>query len=171
MLQGRKDEATVLPSGERLEKFIDGVTVRSATTQFDERGELCEVYDPAWNVAPDPLVYVYTAMVRPGRIKGWVYHKAQKDRLFILSGFLKIVLYDIRQESPTFGMVNEIHLTERNRGLVVIPPFVVHAVQNVGSVEGVFINMPSAPYNHANPDKYRVDAASIPYSFDKGAGW
>lgn len=171
MLQGRKDKATVTATGERLEARIDGVTLRYATTQFDERGEVCEIYDPAWGVAPEPLVYVYTALIRPGRIKGWVYHKAQIDRMFVLSGFLKIVLYDMREGSPTCGMVNEFHLTERNRGLVVIPPFVVHAVQNVGMIDGAFVNMPSRPYDHANPDKYRVERADVPYSFDKGAGW
>ena len=171
MLQGRKDKATVKPSGERLDERIDGVQLRYATTHFDERGELCEIYDPAWGLMPDPLVYVYTAVIRPGKVKGWVYHKAQSDRMFVLSGFLKIVLYDPRQDSPTRGMVNEIHLTERNRGLVVIPPLVVHAVQNVGNIDGVFVNMLSRPYDHANPDKYRVAADDIPYSFDKGAGW
>ena len=171
MLQGRRDKATVKPSGERLDERIEGVELRQATTQFDERGELCEIYDPAWGVTSDPLVYVYTAVIRPGRIKGWVYHKAQLDRMFVLTGFLKIVLYDPREGSPTRGIVNEIHLTERNRGLVVIPPLVVHAVQNVGTIDGAFVNMPSRPYNHADPDKYRVDAADVPYSFDKGAGW
>ena len=171
MLKGRKDKASVTASGARLEERIAGVTVRLATTQFDERGEVCEIYDPAWGLLPDPLVYVYTSLIRPGRVKGWVYHERQFDRLFILSGFLKIVLYDIREESATRGMVNEIHLTERNRALIVIPPFVVHGVQNVGGIDGVFVNMPSRPYDHANPDKFRVERADVPYSFDKGSGW
>jgi dTDP-4-dehydrorhamnose 3,5-epimerase len=91
--------------------------------------------------------------------------------MFVLSGFLKVVLYDSRDGSSTRDLINEIHLTERNRGLLVIPPLVVHAVQNVGVGEATFVNMPSKPYNHADPDKYRVDKADIPYSFDKGLGW
>ena len=171
MLQARKDEATVTPAGERLETLIDGVSLRYATTHFDERGEVCEIYDPAWGLSSAPLVYVYAALIRPARIKGWVYHKEQIDRMFALSGFLRIVLYDPREGSPSRGMINEIHLTERNRGLVVIPPLVVHAVQNVGNIDAAFVNMPDRPYNHLNPDKYRVDKSSVPYDFDKGAGW
>lgn len=166
-----KDEATVTSSGERLEKFIDGVTIRPAVTQIDERGELCEIYSTAWGVMPDPVPYVYSAMLRPGRIKGWVFHKVQKDRLFALSGFMKVVLYDMREDSPTHGMVNELHFTERNRSLLVIPPNVAHAVQNIGTMDAYFINMPNIPYNHSDPDKYRVDKAVIPYDFNKGAGW
>jgi dTDP-4-dehydrorhamnose 3,5-epimerase len=171
VMEGRRDKASVTSSGERLQPLIDGVRVRYAKTQIDERGELCEIYDPSWALTPEPLVYVYTAVIRPGRIKGWVYHREQVDRMFVLSGFLKIVLYDVREKSNTRGMINEIHLTERNRGLLIIPALVIHAVQNVGSIDGAFINMPSCPYNHANPDKYRVDKANVPYDFDRGSGW
>jgi dTDP-4-dehydrorhamnose 3,5-epimerase len=110
-------------------------------------------------------------MVRPGRIKGWVYHTKQADRIYLITGFAKYVVWDSRPDSPTHGMVNEIYISERNRGLLRIPPFVVHAVQNIGSVDAVFVQMPTAPYNHANPDKYRVAPESVPYSFDKGIGW
>ncbi len=53
-------------------------------------------------------------------------------------------------------MVNEICITERNRLLVFIPRLVLHAVQNIGTTEAIFINVPTRPYNHANPDEYRV---------------
>jgi dTDP-4-dehydrorhamnose 3,5-epimerase len=166
-----KDSATVTSESKRIEKFIDGVSVRHAITHMDERGEIAEIFSKAWGFHPGPVDYVYTAMVRPGRVKGWVYHKEQSDRQFLLSGFVKYVLWDPRPESPTHGMINEICLSERNRGLLLIPPLVVHAVQNVGQVDAFFINMPTVPYQHGNPDKYRVAPESVPYSFDKGIGW
>ena len=168
-----KDAQTVDPAGKRVAKVISGVVVRDAITHEDERGDLTEIYDPRWGVMDAPLVYVYQTTIRPGRIKGWVYHKVQVDRLFVSAGSLKIVLYDMRQDSPTHGLVNEIFASERNRKLITIPPLVLHAVENVGSCEAVFINMPTRPYNHADPDKYRVplNSADIPYSFDKGRGW
>lgn len=166
-----KDSSTVTSTSQRIEKFIAGVIVRSATTHMDERGEVAEIFSTKWNFDPEPVDYVYTAMIRPGRVKGWVYHKRQADRQFLLSGFVKYVLWDPRPDSPTQGMVNEIYLSERNRGLLLIPPYVVHAVQNVGLVDAYFINLPTVPYNHADPDKYRVAPESVPYSFDKGIGW
>jgi len=68
-------------------------------------------------------------------------------------------------------MINEIFVGERARALVVIPAMVAHAVQNIGDKEATFINMPTRPYRHADPDKYRLSRAEIPYSFDKGSGW
>lgn len=173
MLEGKKDAQSVTPDGRRVTKLIAGVSVRQAITHEDERGELCEIYDPAWGVLDAPLVYVYQTSIRPGRVKGWVFHKLQMDRLFVSTGFLKIVLFDMREDSSTKGMINEIHLSERNRGLVVIPTNVAHAVQNVGDTEAMFVNMPTRPYNHADPDKYRIpmESGRFPYSFDRGLGW
>jgi dTDP-4-dehydrorhamnose 3,5-epimerase len=46
-----------------------------------------------------------------------------------------------------------------------IPAGVYHAVQNVGDREAAFVNLPSQPYQHDDPDKYRlpIDNDVIPY--------
>jgi dTDP-4-dehydrorhamnose 3,5-epimerase len=173
LITGKRDQQTVTPNGEKTCQAIAGVTIRMATTQIDERGEVCEIYNPAWGVMDAPLVYVYQAIVRPGKIKGWVYHELQEDRLFVSLGTLKIVLFDMRDHSPTVGRINEVHLSERNRGLLTVPRFVAHAVQNIGNCDALFINMPTRPFNHLDPDKIRIPLNSdkIPYKFDCGPGW
>src|SRR5687768_10985335 len=72
-----KDRQTVTPEGERLEPQIYGVEIRMVVTHADERGELCEIYNPEWAFAQGTLTYVYMATVRPRQIKGWVVHKIQ----------------------------------------------------------------------------------------------
>lgn len=173
MIKGTRDAQSVTPDGVRVAAHIAGVILRPATTQMDERGEICEIYNPAWGILPEPVVYVYQATLRPGKIRGWVYHREQDDRLFASLGHLKIVLFDMRDDSPTRGMINELHVGERNRALVVIPRLVAHAVQNIGTTEAVFVNLPTRAYNHTEPDKYRIplDSAQIPYAFDHGPGW
>lgn len=168
-----KDAQTITPDGEKLVEYIDGVIIRRATTVQDERGEICEVYDPRWGFAEFPLVYVYQAMLRPGKVKGWVVHRLQEDRMFLNLGILKVVLYDDRPESPTHKKINELFFGERDRALLVIPHGVYHAVQNVGTTDAYFTNMPSRPYDHENPDKYRLamDSGLIPYSFEERLGW
>ena len=162
-----KDPQTVTAEGRRVEPLIDGVRVRAATTIVDERGTVCELYDPAWGFTEEPLVFVYQITIRPGQVKGWVVHYEQDDRLFFSFGSSKVVLYDLRDESPTRGMVNELCFSEHNRSLLRIPRGVVHAVQNIGSVDAMYLNMPTRPYNHADPDKFRfpLDSPAIPYRF------
>ena len=46
------------------------------------------------------------------------------------------------------------------------------AVQNVGDVDALFVNLPTRPYRHENPDKYRLplDTDRIPFRLDERAG-
>jgi dTDP-4-dehydrorhamnose 3,5-epimerase len=163
-----QEPQTVTREGQRIAPRIAGVEVRDATTQIGELGETCEIYDPGWGLHPEPLVYVYLGTVRPRRVKGWALHRETDDRIFVAFGALRIVLFDPRDGSPTRGSVSEICLSDRHRGLVVIPRGVWHALENVGETEAVFVNMPTRPYRHEHPDKYNLPLENglIPYRFE-----
>lgn len=169
----KKDVQTVTPEGESVKPLIDGVRIHYAVTIPDERGTICEMYNPAWNFTDEPLVYVYQTTIRPGRIKGWVMHRNQDDRLFISYGTVQIALYDAREDSPTYKMLTVNYLGEERRGLIRIPRGVFHALKNVGETDVVFVNMPTRAYNHADPDKYRLPLENdvIPFRFDKEPRW
>ncbi|TMM03138.1 MAG: dTDP-4-dehydrorhamnose 3,5-epimerase, partial [Actinobacteria bacterium] len=114
------DAATKLPQtvtskGERVEPLIDGLRIRSATTHPDERGTVCEIYNPAWGLSDEPLVYVYQITIRPQQVKGFLLHRTYTDRLLFSFGTVKVVLYDDREGSPTRGMLNELHFGDHNR--------------------------------------------------------
>jgi dTDP-4-dehydrorhamnose 3,5-epimerase len=143
------------------------VVRRDAVTHPDERGTLTEIFNPTWDLSDEPLVYVYQVTIRPGQVKGFVLHKTYSDRLFFSQGTVKVVLYDDREESPTRGRVNELFFSEESRGHLVIPPNLWHAVQNVGSTDALFVNCPTKPYNHKDPDKWALpkDNDVVPYSF------
>jgi dTDP-4-dehydrorhamnose 3,5-epimerase len=49
--------------------------------------------------------------------------------------------------------------------LLRIPAGVYHFVRNIGDDEIVFVNLPSRPYDHEDPDKFRLpfDNSLIPY--------
>ncbi len=106
-------------------------------------------------------------------MKGWIVHRKQDDRLFLSRGAVRFGLYDDRPDSPTRGLLSLFTISERNRARIVIPRGVYHALQNVGEGEAVFLNMPTEPYDHADPDKYRLPLKNdlIPFAFDDAAGW
>ncbi len=160
-------EQTVTEKSEPIQSLIDGVVTRRSITHPDERGTLTEVFNPAWDLSDEPLVYVYQITIRPGQIKGFVLHRTYNDRLFFSLGTVKVVLYDDREGSPTRGMLNELFFGEHNRGHLVIPSNVWHAVQNVGNTDALFVNCPTKPYNHEDPDKWALpkDSDVVPYRF------
>ena len=167
------DRQMVTTEGRPVGRLTEGVSVRRIPTQVDDRGSVFELYDPRWDFHPEPMVFAYCFTLRPGRVKGWALHKQHDDRYVLLQGQLKLVLFDPRPHSSTYGEVCEIWLTEFDRKVVSIPEFVWHADHNVGSTDVVAVNFPTIPYNHSNPDKYRlpVDTDLIPYQFPAGAGW
>lgn len=173
LVEPRKAPQTVTRAGERVAPRIDGVKVHAQVTQQDERGTLTELYSPYWRFDEIPLVFLYTVTIRPGMAKGWAVHHDQTDRYFFYQGSVKLVLYDDRAGSPTYRMVNELYFSECNRSLVLVPPQVYHAVQNVGAGDALLINLPSQPYRHDDPDKFTLplDNDLIPYRFENVRGY
>jgi dTDP-4-dehydrorhamnose 3,5-epimerase len=161
-----KDPQSVTPLGIRIAPVIEGVEFRSATTQIDDRGTLTEILTVGEDSIDVPIVHVYQATVRPGQVKGWVVHLRQDDRLFFLKGAAKIGLFDGRVGSTTEGMVDVRYIGDENRGLLVIPAGVYHAVRNIGSDDVAFLNLPTRAYDHEDPDKHRVplDTELIPHA-------
>jgi dTDP-4-dehydrorhamnose 3,5-epimerase len=168
-----KDSQSITADGQSVRPLIDGVTIRRAPPIEDERGDLCEVYDPAWRIDDGPLVYVYQVTLRPGKVRGWAMHRKQDDRIFVSRGVLRFAFYDDRPASSTYKLLNVFTVSDRNRSLVVIPRGVFHAIQNIGETEATFLNLPTAPYDRADPDKYRLPHGNdvIPFSFDEPIGW
>ena len=69
----------------------------------------------------------------------------------MVSGLVKIVVFDGRRDSPTSGRVNEFTLSEKNPGLLLIPPNLYHGGKNIGTSEAIIINMPTRMYNYEAP--------------------
>ena len=169
----RRDPQFVTPKGEAVRRLTAGVIIRPLPTHVDDRGSVCELFDPRWGWHPDPLVFSYTFTIRPGVVKGWNLHREHEDRYVILQGDMNLVLFDPRDESPTFGEVCVITLSGRQRCAINVPINVWHADHNIGETDVVAINFPTRPYEHTSPDKYRLplNTPLIPYSFGDAKGY
>lgn len=167
-----KDDTPWVPHGPEFETLqipdqIAGVEIHRLTANADGRGNLVVLmsdrFGEEWRT---PHVYLVTAA--PRSVRAWVYHKRQSDRLAYTMGQLRVVLYDLRPDSPTFKKLNVIDVGAANKILLTIPPFVVHAVQNPTDEATCFVNMPTRAYDPAMPDKSRLpaDDPRIPYRFE-----
>ena len=177
----------VNPTGLRLEEFtrdlplrrtvkanaaqqsgsIDGVVVTSLNANSDPRGSLRELLT-ARDGPIEPLVHVYQVTAQAGSIRAWVYHERQSDRLAFCDGSFEVALYDIRPQSPTINRLVVFRLGSERPALLTIPALVIHGVMNLGHDAASFVNMPTQPYDPADPDKYRLAYPDprIPYQFN-----
>jgi dTDP-4-dehydrorhamnose 3,5-epimerase len=151
---------------------IDGLQFRPTRPVPHEDGHVTEVARADWDVLGNPVVQVHITTTYSGRIRAWGLHERSTDRLFVVSGLVKIVVFDGRRHSPTYGHVNEFTVSEKNPGLLVIPPDLYHGWKNIGCTEAIIINMPDKMYNHLEPDAldlpWDCDAAKriVPYTFN-----
>jgi dTDP-4-dehydrorhamnose 3,5-epimerase len=171
---GRQDSQTVTPDGEPIVALPDGVELRDLVTHVDERGTVCELFDLRWGIRADPVEFAYAFTIRPGLAKGWGVHRRHHDRYAFLNGNLELVLYDAREDSSTAGLTARIVLSELRRRLLTIPPGVWHAERNIGSEDVLVVNFPTIPYDHADPDKFRLalDTDELPVALTRDwRGW
>ncbi len=158
-------------SGDLRIEPIDGVSWRAARAVTHSHGHLVEAYRHDWGITDQPVVQVNVTTTFSGRIRAWGLHLHTVDRLFVSSGAVRIVCFDPRRSSPTFGRINEFFFGDRTQGLVVIPSGVYHGWKNVGDTEAVIVSMPSQLYDHEGPDRFELpwDAPStrevIPYDW------
>ncbi len=117
---------------------MEGVEIKEVKLYEDQRGWLGEI------VRNDETEYrpemTYLSMTKPGRVRGPHEHVEQTD-LFCFIGQFRLYLWDNRQTSATFREAMVVDMS----GLpttAVIPPGVVHAYKNIGSGDGLVLNMP-----------------------------
>ena len=113
----------------------------------DARGWLCELFRadelPA-GVVP-AMAYLSTTAV--GVARGPHEHVDQTDYFcFLGPSNFKVYLWDIRPSSPTY-QVRQVDVVGADKPIaLIVPPGVVHAYKNVGSVPGLVVNCPNRLY-------------------------
>lgn len=131
---------------------IEGLQYRPTRPVPHEDGHVIEIARDDWDLISDPIRQVHMTTTLPGRVRAWGLHRKTSDRLFVASGLVHIVCWDGREGSPTFGRLNRITLSDRNPGLILVPPDVYHGWKNIGTSEAIVVNMPTRPYTHDEPD-------------------
>lgn len=151
--------------------MIEGVKTKSLRVIPDERGRLMEILrgDEEFFIK---FGQVYVTTVYPGVVKAWHYHKIQTDNMTAIQGMIKLVLYDSRETSPTYGQVDEYFMGIHKPVLIQIPPMVYHGFKGISDGESMMLNCPTEVYNYKNPDEYRVDPFNnnIPYDWRRKEG-
>jgi dTDP-4-dehydrorhamnose 3,5-epimerase len=87
------------------------------------------------------------------------------------AGMVKLVLVDTRPDSPTNGAINEFFIGTQNPMLVQVPNLVYHGWKCISTEIAIVINVPTEPYNHTEPDEYRLEPHdTLPYDWTRKDG-
>jgi dTDP-4-dehydrorhamnose 3,5-epimerase len=126
---------------------IDGIIWKPLRFFNDKRGWLCEIFRHDELPAEFHPAMAYVSQTEPGVARGPHEHVLQADCFaFLGPGEFVLHLWDNRRESPTFGRYESALVGEDRPMVVIIPPGVVHAYQNVSSAPGWVFNCPNQLY-------------------------
>ncbi len=130
----------------------------------DERGMIIHMLrcdDPHF----EQFGEIYFSMAYPGVTKGWHLHTKMTLNYAVIVGMIKLVLYDKREDSPTYGQLQEIFTGEDNYVLICIPPGIVNGYKVIGVKPAIVANCATLPHD---PDEMiRIDpfTPDIPYDW------
>ncbi|NCO23298.1 spore coat protein [bacterium (Candidatus Moisslbacteria) CG02_land_8_20_14_3_00_36_53] len=145
--------------------MINGVKIKEVKRHFDDRGFFAEVVKFGEETFKEIKQTSYTETY-PGVIKAFHWHKRQYDIWSPVRGSMRIVLYDLREDSPTYQETQVIYAGEDNFLVVLIPPYVAHGYQVLGTEKvGLFYHTTEA-YDPKNPDEERLPFNDSKIGFD-----
>lgn len=141
----------------------------------DDRGWLSEIYREDERPGGIEPAMAYVSLTRAGVSRGPHAHRDQTDLFAFVDGRFRLFLWDVRPDSPTFG-VRQVEEFGRDRpATVVVPPGVVHGYRNVGGRDALIVNCPDRLYagpGRAEPvDEIRYeDDPDSPYRMEADPG-
>jgi len=148
--------------------MIDGVMIKELVAHADERQVFREVIRVTDEFFAEGFGQLSYAMMLPGTAKAWHIHWHQVDWWYVPIGALKLVLHDLREDSPTYRQTQEILLgPDYGHKVVKVPPGVAHGCKVIGGVTHLFY-VTSSVYNPADEGRIPHDDPAIGYDWTAG---
>lgn len=138
--------------------MIEGVVVTSMKQIPDNRGTVKTVMNEG-----DSFEWVYTTSIYKGVIKGWHGYYTKTLNYCVVSGMVKLVLWD---SHPGHEQINEFYIGDLNYCRVTIPPGVVNAFQGIAD-HSVIVVLADEVFSEERMYRLPIDTESIPYDWTK----
>ena len=129
-----------------MKKNIEGVKITSLKIISDDRGSVMHMMRNDSKVF-DKFGEIYFSTIFKGKIKAWHLHKEATLNYACVYGEVKLVLFDERNGSSTFGEYQEILLSLKNYNLITIPPNIWNGFKGCNDQFSIIANCLNLPHN------------------------
>lgn len=150
---------------EIMDGKIQGVKFKRLVRHPDDRGFFSEVVR-----VDEGLLTKFGQMSEsktyPGVIKAFHYHEKQDDLWYFPVGNAQVVVYDTREDSPTYKQTEVYYMGEDNPGALLIPVGVAHGYRVLGHKPLKIVYITTEPYNPKDADEKRIPYNSPEIGFD-----
>ncbi len=144
--------------------MIEGVKIIPLKQIPDERGKIMHMLkctDPHF----EKFGEIYFSVAYPGIIKGWHLHTKQAQFYAVISGMIKLVLFDERKASATRGELMEIFTGQDNYQLIRIPVGIVNGYKTISATPAIVANCATEPHDPGEMIRYDPLGSHIKYDW------
>lgn len=126
--------------------MIEGVKITSLKKIKDQRGSVLTM------LRSDSKVFntfgeIYFSTIFNNSIKAWHLHKEAYLNYACITGKVKLVLFDDRRKSSSYGQYSEYILTPENYFLITIPSYIWNGFKGLDKNESIVANCMTLPHN------------------------
>lgn len=144
--------------------MIDGVIIQNLKQIADERGKVMHMLR-----CDSPLFErfgeIYFSFVNPGVVKAWKRHKRMTQNFAVPIGMIRLVIYDNRDGTTSYGRTEIMEIGEENYCLVKIPPLVWYGFQCISFKQALIANCSDIPHDPDEAEQKDQLNSSIPYKW------
>ncbi len=144
--------------------MIQDVKIEELKTFPDDRGYFREIARID-NSPLSPCAQLSSTMSYPGVIKAFHYHKNQDDLWYCAAGNIQAVLYDRREDSPTYKETQVIVMGDLKPQTIFIPRGVVHGYKVLGNQAALVLYATTQVYDPNDELRIAHDDATIGFDW------
>ncbi|MBW1672186.1 MAG: dTDP-4-dehydrorhamnose 3,5-epimerase family protein [Deltaproteobacteria bacterium] len=145
--------------------MIEGVVLKELVTHADDRGFFREIIRATDGSFVESFGQWSHSLMFDGVIKAWHYHRIQTDWWYVATGVLRVGLYDLREDSPTFKETMDFYMGDLQPAKVIkIPPGIAHGCKTIQGPVNLFY-FTSHVYNPADEIRLPYDDPQIDFDW------
>jgi dTDP-4-dehydrorhamnose 3,5-epimerase len=144
---------------------IEGVVFSPLNQIGDERGSVLHMIR---NDSPEFTTFgeCYFSEVFPGKVKAWKKHRLQTQNIAVPVGRVRLVLFDPREKSSTFGNLIEIELGRPDAyNRVQLPPGIWYGFGCISQSPALIVNCADMPHLKNESETLDLNSTAIPFNW------
>ena len=108
---------------------------------------------------------IYFSTIFENKIKAWHLHKEATLNYACVFGKVKLVLFDERKTSKTYGEYQELFLSLDNYSLITIPPNIWNGFKGMNKESSIIANCLNLPHNEKEMVRLEIDDMRFNYKW------
>jgi len=147
-----------------MNKNIEGIKITPLKIIKDHRGSVMHMIRND-NEVFEEFGEIYFSTIFENKVKAWHLHKEATLNYACVFGKVKLVLFDERKTSKTYGEYQELLLSLDNYSLITIPPNIWNGFKGMNKESSIIANCLNLPHNEKEMVRLEIDDMRFNYKW------